>query len=154
VAVVAEHGRCGVCLMHMHGDPQTMQVSPMTDPVLPQVQGFLRQRAAVLHQAGVQHQRVVLDPGIGFGKTPAQNLTLLAQQNALQALGYPVLAGWSRKSTLGHVTGQPVEARQAASVAAALLAVQRGAAVVRVHDVQATVDALKVWQAVQDHVSG
>ena len=154
VAVVAEHGRCGVCLMHMHGDPQTMQVSPMTDPVLPQVQGFLRQRAAVLHQAGVQHQRVVLDPGIGFGKTPAQNLTLLAQQNALQALGYPVLAGWSRKSTLGHVTGQPVEARQVASVAAALLAVQRGAAVVRVHDVQATVDALKVWQAVQDHVSG
>ncbi len=149
LTVVAEHGSCGVCLMHMHGDPQTMQVSPMPDPVLPAVQAFLRTRAHALQAAGVAPERVVLDPGIGFGKTPAQNLTLLAQQAALEALGFPVLAGWSRKSTLGHITGQPVQARQAASVAAALLAVQRGAAVVRVHDVQATVDALRVWQAVQ-----
>lgn len=148
LAVVAAHPRCGVCLMHMHRDPQTMQVAPMEGGVVDQVAGFLGTRASALAASGVATARIVLDPGIGFGKTVAQNFSLLAHQPQLLALGYPLLAGWSRKSSLGHVTGREVPAeRVAASVAAALLAVERGARVVRVHDVRETVDALKVWQA-------
>ena len=148
LAVVAAHPRCGVCLMHMHRDPQTMQTAPMNGDVVDQVVGFLSQRASALTDSGVDAQRIVLDPGIGFGKTVAQNFSLLAHQPLLLALGYPLLAGWSRKSSLGHVTGHAVPAeRVSASVAAALLAVERGARVVRVHDVRQTVDALKVWQA-------
>jgi dihydropteroate synthase len=148
LAVVAAHPRCGVCLMHMHRDPQTMQVAPMEGDVVDQVAGFLSERASALAASGVAAGRIVLDPGIGFGKTVAQNFSLLAHQPQLLALGYPLLAGWSRKSSLGHVTGRGVPAeRVAASVAAALLAVERGARVVRVHDVRETVDALKVWQA-------
>jgi dihydropteroate synthase len=148
LAVVATHPRCGVCLMHMHRDPQTMQTAPMDGDVVAQVVGFLSQRASALTDSGVDAQRIVLDPGIGFGKTVAQNFSLLAHQPLLLALGYPLLAGWSRKSSLGHVTGRAVPAeRVSASVAAALLAVERGARVVRVHDVRQTVDALKVWQA-------
>ncbi|RMX07870.1 dihydropteroate synthase [Corticibacter populi] len=147
-AVVA-HPRCGICLMHMHRTPQSMQVQPMAGDVLEPVRSFLAERTQVLHQHGIARERVVLDPGIGFGKTVAQNFSLLARQQALLALGYPLLAGWSRKSSLGAATGRDVAERQAASVAAALIAVQRGAAVVRVHDVAATVDALKVWQSVQ-----
>jgi len=150
VQVVAAHPACGVCLMHMHLEPQRMQVAPMQGDAVPQVREFLAQRAQVLRAAGVEQSRIVLDPGIGFGKTVEQNFALLARQRELWSLGYPLLAGWSRKSSLGQVTGQPVAAdRVAASVAAALLAVQQGARIVRVHDVQATVDALKVWQAVQ-----
>jgi len=146
--VVAAHPRCGVCLMHMHRDPQTMQVAPMEGDVLPAVAAFLDNRARALRALGVAAPRIVLDPGIGFGKTVAQNFSLLARQIELCELGYPLLAGWSRKSSLGAVTGheQPAD-RMAASVAAALLAVDRGARVVRVHDVRETVDALKVWQA-------
>lgn len=146
--VVAAHPRCGVCLMHMHRDPQTMQVAPMSGDVVPDVVAFLAERARAAEAQGVLRQRLVLDPGIGFGKTVEQNFSLLARQAPLLALGYPVLAGWSRKSSLGAVTGreQPTD-RVAASVAAALLAVERGARVVRVHDVRETVDALKVWQA-------
>ena len=148
LSVVAAHPRCGVCLMHMHRDPQTMQVAPMAGDVVGPVAGFLGERASALTTSGVAAERIVLDPGIGFGKTVAQNFSLLAHQPALLALGYPLLAGWSRKSSLGHVTGREVPAeRVAASVAAALLAVERGARVVRVHDVRETVDALKVWRA-------
>ena len=148
---VAAHPACGVCLMHMHRDPQTMQVAPMAGDVLPAVADFLRQQADALRALGVAPQRITLDPGIGFGKTVAQNFSLLARQRELLALGYPLLAGWSRKSSLGAVTGrdQPVE-RVSASVAAAVLAVERGARIVRVHDVRETVDALRVWQAMQD----
>jgi dihydropteroate synthase len=150
LAVVAAHPRCGVCLMHMHRDPQTMQVAPMAGDVVGPVAGFLSERASALTTSGVAAERIVLDPGIGFGKTVAQNFSLLAHQPALLALGFPLLAGWSRKSSLGHVTGREVPAeRVAASVAAALLAVERGARVVRVHDVRETVDALKVWRASQ-----
>lgn len=148
--VVAAHPRCGVCLMHMHRDPQTMQVAPMEGDVLPAVLSFLADRAGALTARGVARARIVLDPGIGFGKTVPQNLSLLARQDELLAPGFGVLAGWSRKSTLGAVTGRDNPAdRVAASVAAALMAVERGARVVRVHDVRDTVDALKVWQALQ-----
>ena len=146
---VAEHPRCGACLMHMHRDPQTMQKAPMQGDVLPQVADFLRARAQALRAQGVAAERIVLDYGIGFGKTVAQNFSLLARQSELLDLGYPLLAGWSRKSSLGAVLaegGEPPapEQRVAASVAAALLAVERGARVVRVHDVRETVQALAV----------
>jgi dihydropteroate synthase len=112
------------------------------------VASFLDARARVLMAAGVQAGRITLDPGIGFGKQPPHNLSLLRRQRELLALGRPLLVGWSRKSTLGVVTGRPVAERQAASVAAALMAVQQGASIVRVHDVAATLDALKMWAAV------
>jgi dihydropteroate synthase len=142
---VATHPRCGVCLMHMRGDPATMQQRPAYDDVVAEVADFLRERLETLVQGGVDRERIVLDPGIGFGKTVEHNLTLMRRQRELLALGRPLLLGWSRKSTLGAITGRPVEQRLAASVAAALASVQLGAKVVRVHDVAATVDALKVW---------
>ncbi len=146
--VVASHPSCGVCLMHMHRDPQTMQAAPMDGDVLVSVRSFLQERAQALQTLGVAADRITLDPGIGFGKTVAQNFSLLARQAGLLDLGYPLLAGWSRKSSLGVVTGRELPTdRVAASVAAALLAVDRGARIVRVHDVRDTVDALKVWQA-------
>ncbi len=146
--VVAAHPGCGICLMHMHRDPQTMQAAPMDGDVLVPVRAFLQERAQALRASGVAADRITLDPGIGFGKTVAQNFSLLARQAELLDLGYPLLAGWSRKSSRGAVTGreQPSD-RVAASVAAALLAVDRGARIVRVHDVRDTVDALKVWRA-------
>ena len=146
---VARHPRCGVCLMHMHGDPQTMQLAPMVGDVLPQVLSFLERAANDLQGQGVEKARIVLDPGIGFGKTVAQNFALLARQRELLELGYPLLAGWSRKSSLGAVTGLDVEQRLQPSVAAALLAVERGARIVRVHDVRETVQALAVWRAME-----
>lgn len=154
--VVAAHPSCGVCLMHMHRDPQTMQIETMAGDVLREVESFLHARMHALLDAGVGAARLVLDPGIGFGKTVAQNFQLLAQQADLLHLGRPVLAGWSRKSALGAALahdGQVPEPaqRQVASVAAALLAVQRGASVVRVHDVKDTVDALKIWQAMNQN---
>jgi dihydropteroate synthase len=147
-ALVASNGRCGVCLMHMRGDPATMQQFTQYDDVVREVCAFLRARDEALLARGVAPERITLDPGVGFGKTPDQNLALLARQAEFLALGRPLLVGWSRKSTLGVVTGQPVEARLPASVAAALAGVLHGARVVRVHDVAATVDALKVWAAV------
>ena len=126
-----------------------MQIAPMVGDVVPQVRDFLKTRADSLLQHGVSPNRVVLDYGIGFGKTVEQNCALLARQHELLALSFPLLAGWSRKSTLGKITGHDnAKDRVAASVAAALMAVERGARIVRVHDVQATADALKVWQAV------
>lgn len=149
--VVAQDPACGVVLMHMHRQPQDMQVQPMEGDAVAQVREFLAARAAALRARGVAAERIVLDYGIGFGKTVEQNLELLARQRELLALGYPLLAGWSRKSTLGRLTGVEVAAdRLGASVAAALLAVQRGARIVRVHDVAATVQALQVWMALND----
>jgi dihydropteroate synthase len=144
---VAAHPACGVCLMHMHRDPQTMQAAPMEGAVLPQVLAFLAQRTQALRGLGVDKSRIVWDAGTGFGKTVAQNFTLLARQAELLGQGYPILAGWSRKSSLGAVTGLDVSERMVPSVAAALLAVERGARIVRVHDVRETVAALKVWSA-------
>lgn len=146
-AVVAAHPSCGVCLMHMHGEPQTMQTLPMAGEALPPVMDFLRHTAHSLQAQGVAPQRVVLDPGVGFGKTVAQNFELLSGQTRLLTLGYPLLVGWSRKSSLGAVTGCEVGERLVPSVAAAVLAVERGARIVRVHDVAATAQALKVWGA-------
>lgn len=151
--VVADHPRCGVCLMHMHRDPQTMQKVPMQGDVLPEVSRFLTGRARALRVLGVDSSRIVLDCGIGFGKTVEQNFSLLARQHELLACGYPLLAGWSRKSSLGAVLArgnEPPEPGQrlAASVAAALLSVERGARIVRVHDVRETADALCVLRHV------
>lgn len=150
--VVAAHPNCGVCLMHMHREPQTMQVQPMRGDVPAQVLVFLRQRADALRALDVAANRIVLDPGIGFGKTVEQNFSLLAHQPELLAAGYPLLAGWSRKSPLGSITGLTVDKRLVPSVAAALLSVERGARIVRVHDVRETVQALAIWQAVQDNI--
>ena len=147
--VVARHPRCGVCLMHMYRDPQTMQVAPMDGDVVAPVKAFLTERAQMLEAMGVARERIALDPGIGFGKTVQQNFSLLARQAELCGLPYPWLVGWSRKSSLGAVTGRDRPAdRVAASVAAALLAVERGALVVRVHDVRETVDAISVRHSV------
>ncbi|WP_291935440.1 dihydropteroate synthase [Limnohabitans sp.] len=151
--VVAAHPSCGVCLMHMHRDPQTMQLQTMSGDVVSAVHQFLQARQQSLVAQGVDAARLALDPGIGFGKTVVQNFELLARQSVLMALDRPVMAAWSRKSSLGAVLAQdgpippPLE-RLSASVAAALMAVERGARLVRVHDVKATVDALRVWQAV------
>ncbi|WP_312757850.1 dihydropteroate synthase [Pulveribacter sp.] len=147
--VVARHGRCGVCLMHMHGEPASMQLSPLEGDAVPQVLEFLQHSAQALQGLGVEKGRIVLDYGIGFGKTVEQNFALLARQRELLAAGYPLLAGWSRKSSLGSVTGLAVDERLAPSVAAAVLAVEQGARIVRVHDVRETVAALAVWQAMQ-----
>jgi len=152
--VVAAHPSCGVCLMHMHRDPQTMQIEAMTGDVLPEVIHFLQARCQALTESGVARERLMLDPGIGFGKTVAQNFSLLARQSEILALAYPLLAGWSRKSSLGRVidvdrmSSEPAD-RVAASVAAALLAVERGASVVRVHDVKETAQALRVYEAMR-----
>jgi dihydropteroate synthase len=145
--VVTAHGSAGVCLMHMQGEPGSMQAAPRYDDPVFEVAAFLTHRRDAALVAGIGFDRIVLDPGIGFGKTATHNLALLARQSELISLGSPLLIGWSRKSTLGHVTGREVGERLPASLAAALMAVERGARVVRVHDVAATVDALKVWCA-------
>lgn len=149
VALLAQSPGTGICLMHMRGEPGSMQQDIVYDDVVLEVHAFLEARLRELLVAGIVSDRVVLDPGIGFGKTPAHNWSLLQRQSALLALGRPLLVGWSRKSTLGVLTGRAAGERMVASVAAALAAVQRGARIVRVHDVAATVDALKVWQAAQ-----
>ena len=138
-----------VCLMHKQGQPQSMQIEPHYDDVLHEVLDFLRARIAVVEAAGVARDRIVIDPGFGFGKTLEHNLTLLRNLDKFSELGIPLLAGLSRKSMLGKMTGREVDNRLSASLAAALAAVQRGANIVRVHDVQATCDALKIWNAVQ-----
>jgi dihydropteroate synthase len=147
--VVATHAQCGVCLMHMHGEPKTMQTLPMQGSSIQPVAEFLKNHAQALQMMGVAHDRIALDPGVGFGKTVAQNFELLAHQDQLLTLGYPLLVGWSRKSSIGAVSGCEVDQRMVPSVAAAVLAIERGARLVRVHDVVQTVQALKVWQAAQ-----
>jgi dihydropteroate synthase len=145
--IIARHPQCGVCLMHMSGVPKSMQAAPWHGDVVAAVRDFLLERAAALVAHGVDRSRIVLDPGIGFGKRDVDNFALVQGQQALLALGFPVLAGWSRKSSLGSVTGKGVQDRLSASVAAALAAAHCGARILRVHDVDETVDALKVWKA-------
>ena len=152
-AVVAGHAQCGVCLMHMHSVPQSMHREHMQGDAVVQVRDFLQASAQALQALGVARKRIVLDAGTGFGKTVAQNFALLAREAELAALGYPLLAGWSRKGSLGQVTGLPVGERMVPSVAAALLSVERGARIVRVHDVRDTVMTLKVWQAMNDNAA-
>ena len=156
--VIAQFPNCGICLMHMHRDPQTMQIEPMTGNVVQSVKDFLAHQLSKAVSLGVKKERVVLDSGVGFGKTTEQNLAMLSHQASFLSLGQPLLAGWSRKSSLGKILAvdghEPVPSdRLGASLAAALMAVQNGAAIVRVHDVKETVQALKVWQAVQANVS-
>ena len=145
--IVARHASCAVCVMHMQGEPRTMQVAPHYDDVVAEVVGELLRRAAALENCGVDHRRILIDPGFGFGKTAAQNYELLRNLHRLVETGYPVLLGLSRKSMIGAVTGTPVSERLAGSLAGALAGVARGAAIVRVHDVAATRDALAVWRA-------
>ena len=137
-----------VCLMHKQGNPQNMQVQPHYQNVVAEVSTFLSGRIAAAEAAGIHRERIVIDPGFGFGKTLAHNLALLRELKKLTELGVPILTGLSRKSMLGTLTGQDITQRQPASLAAALIAVQRGATIVRVHDVRVTVEALKIWNAV------
>jgi len=139
-----------VCLMHMRGEPRTMQADPHYEDVVREVGDFLLERALTCEAAGIARDRIVIDPGFGFGKTLSHNLELLRSLSALTETGYPVLAGLSRKATIGRITGRDVGDRMAGSVAAALAAVARGASIVRVHDVRETVDALNVWCAVDE----
>lgn len=140
--------KAAVVLMHMHGEPRSMQQAPAYDDVVGEVHRFLTERVFACEMAGIDKRRLLIDPGFGFGKTLEHNLALLAQLRRFTTIGVPVLAGLSRKSSLGLITGREVGDRLAASLAAHLLAVQNGALFVRVHDVAATVDALKVWAAV------
>ena len=161
IDVVAAHPTCGVCLMHMRGTPRSMQAEAVYDDVAAHVMSFLRERIDAAEAAGIGRERIVADLGIGFGKTPEQNLELLAHQEAFLALGVPLLVGWSRKATLARLAGLAAKAPagrspteqarlEAASVVAAVLAAQRGARIVRVHDVAATVAGLAVWRAGHD----
>jgi dihydropteroate synthase len=155
--LVAAHQRCGVCLMHMRGTPETMRAEARYDDVVGEVATFLRERIDRALAAGIAPERIVVDPGIGFAKTPAHNLDLLARQEALRALGVPLMVGSSRKSSLARLAGVAAAAPErsaeersrvaAASVVAAVLAVERGARIVRVHDVAETLAGLAVWQA-------
>ena len=145
--LLAQHDCAGICLMHMRSEPSSMQQAVHYADVVAEVSSFLQARAAAMLAIGVARERIVLDPGIGFAKTAEHNLQLHLRQYELLSLGFPLLVGWSRKSTLGTITGRPVTERLAASVAAALASAMRGASVLRVHDVAATVDALKIWQS-------
>jgi len=138
-----------VCLMHMQGEPRTMQADPQYTDVIAEVRRFLCDRAAECLRAGIDRERIVIDPGFGFGKGVRHNMLLLGALDTLTGSGFTVLAGLSRKSTLGHITGRAAGERTAASVAAALIAAQRGAKILRVHEVAETKDALAVWEAVQ-----
>ncbi len=140
----------GVCLMHMQGEPGTMQQAPHYGDVVGEVEDFLAGRIAAAVDAGIDRERIVVDPGIGFGKTLRHNLQLLAALDELRALGVPLLVGVSRKSMIGTLTGRDVDHRLAGSLSAMLSAVMRGAHIVRVHDVAASCDALRVWQAIDD----
>lgn len=146
-AVSQSHKQCGICLMHMHGKPMSMQLDPIQGDVFEEISNFFDHQLDITLRAGVSSNRIVIDPGIGFGKTVEQNFKILRDQQALLKFNLPLLIGWSRKSSLGAVTGLSVEDRLIPSVAAALIAVQNGASIVRVHDVLETQSALKVWSA-------
>jgi dihydropteroate synthase len=148
---VFENISCGIILMHMQRDPQTMQFDPEYGDVIADVMQFLNERAELLVQKGIDRSRIAIDPGFGFGKSLEHNLNILANFSAFSKLSYPVLAGISRKSMLGKITGKDTNERVAASVAAAVMAADRGAKIIRVHDVPETIDALMVWEAVQKH---
>jgi len=148
INAVIESNNCGVVLMHMQRDPLTMQFNPDYHDVIAEVKQFLQDRAELLIANGIDSKRIAIDPGFGFGKSLEHNLNMLANFAEFSSLGFPVLAGISRKSMLGKITGKDTDGRVAASIAAAMLAVDRGAKIVRVHDVTETVDALKLWEAV------
>ena len=148
VDAVFESKDCGIVLMHMQRDPQTMQFNPEYHDVLAQVMQFLKERAELLTAKGVEKNRIAIDPGFGFGKSLEHNLSMLKHFDQFSKLGYSVLAGISRKSMLGKLTGKDTHERLAPSVAAAIMAADRGARIVRVHDVPETVDALKLWEAI------
>ena len=140
-------GRCGLCMMHMHGEPATMQLHPMVGNVMDELSVYFQMQLALIDEYGIDQSRVVLDPGIGFGKTVEQNFEILRKQHQLLHFGQPLMVGWSNKSSLGAVSGLPVEQRLVPSVVAAVLAVERGARILRVHAVAQTVAALSVWKA-------
>jgi dihydropteroate synthase len=146
--------QCGIVLMHMQGTPQTMQIDPRYADVTVEVGALLRDRCDQVEAAGIARDRIVLDPGFGFGKTDAHNFELLGRLQELTSIGRPLLVGISRKGMLKHATGRSVGDRATASAAAALIAVERGARIVRVHDVAATRDALAVWQTTRDYLKG
>jgi dihydropteroate synthase len=139
--------RCGLCMMHMHGKPATMQLRPMVGNVMDELSVFFQTQLALIDEAGIDQSRVVLDPGIGFGKTVEQNFEIMRKQSHLLHFGQPLMVGWSNKSSLGAVSGLPVDQRLVPSVVAAVLAVERGARILRVHAVAKTVAALSVWKA-------
>ncbi len=141
---------CALCLMHKKGDPATMQKEPKYDDVVSEVKEFLSSRLSSCEKAGIDKNRICIDPGFGFGKTVEHNFRLLKELKAFAGLGVPVVAGWSRKSPLGNVTGRAVTERLAASLAAALLALQGGATILRVHDVKETKDVIAVWEAYRE----
>jgi dihydropteroate synthase len=143
---------CAVCLMHMKGEPATMQQEPHYDDVVAEVKRFLQQRLRACEAGGIARERLVVDPGFGFGKTAAHNLTLLARLAEFQDLGAALLAGLSRKSTIGKITGRPAAERLPGSLAMALLAVQSGATILRVHDVRETRDVVAVWEALRSQM--
>jgi dihydropteroate synthase len=146
---VVAASECGVCLMHMQGEPRSMQAAPHYDDVVGEVKAFLAARVEACLRAGIARERIVVDPGLGFGKTVEHNFELLRGLPQLAQLGRPLLVGWSRKSSLGKITGRAPQDRLAASLAAALLALQRGARILRVHDVKETRDVIAVWQAAE-----
>ena len=149
VNAVLESKNCGIVLMHMQRDPLTMQFNPDYMNVIEEVRHFLKERADLLIESGIEFDRIAIDPGFGFGKSLEHNLSMLANFSQFSSLGFPVLAGISRKSMLGKVTGKETNDRVSASVAAAVMAADRGAKIVRVHDVPETIDALKLWEAIQ-----
>ncbi len=150
LAAVADSG-CGICLMHMQGTPKTMQHQPDYADVVADISGFLAARVQACSEAGIEPERIVVDPGFGFGKSLQHNLALLGNLKQLKSLGRPVLAGLSRKSMLGHITGADTDDRVTASVVAALLAAQNGASILRVHDVEETRQGLQIWQAMREY---
>ena len=143
-----------VCLMHMQGEPPTMQTAPAYRDVVNDVRDFLQARAVACMSAGIAGERIIVDPGFGFGKTVAHNLRLIRELESIVSLGFPVAVGASRKSSLGKLTGRTADDRLAASIAASLAAVAHGASIVRVHDVRETVDALNVWRAIENGEGG
>ena len=143
---------CGLILMHMQKDPQTMQFDPHYDDVINEVNGFLIERCVALEEEGIERNRMAIDPGFGFGKTLAHNMTMLGNFQEFCQHDFPVVAGISRKSSLGQITGRDMAHRMTASVSAALMAVERGAKIVRVHDVAETMDAVKIWSAAQEYL--
>jgi dihydropteroate synthase len=148
VDAVLENANCGIVLMHMQRDPLTMQFNPEYQNVITEVMQFLRERANILLNKGIDRDRIALDPGFGFGKSLEHNIEMLAKFDAFSEVGYPVLAGISRKSMLGKITGKEADQRLAPSIAAAIMAADRGARIIRVHDVLETIDALKLWESV------
>lgn len=148
--IVAKHSNCGVCIMHMVGEPKTMQLNPpdYAGDVTQAVKQFLAERIELMQAAGIQANRIMIDPGFGFGKTVQQNYQLLANLSALKTLNKPILVGVSRKSMIGTVTGQTVENRMPGSLVAGMAGVERGAVVLRVHDVWQTKSAVDVWKAI------